>query len=1058
MNLPIRSLGCLVSAMGVGLCLRGDPGQLDPDFNHPEGSGATGPDGPVQAVLITSDDSIVIAGNFTKVGGQVSPVIARLTADGKPDPTFHSPFPTQGHQAVALAAAPGGRILVAGIFFGPNFEAFTKVTRLLSDGSVDPGFQVNGGLPSHPLSIAADVIGRVYLGCSADDASALIRLLPDGQQDLSFSSGYAKGVHAILPLSEWEVLVGGADGLARLNVFGIRDVLFNGIAGVPVYSMGQLDDGRLIVSGVFGKVGTTDRPGIASLIPTFFLLPDSASTYLDPGFNPTVNAQNPIDHILVLPDRSVVVAGGVTMTGATVSPHLVRYRSDGSQDNSFAEGGGSPDAPIFALGRQSTGAIIVGGAFTQWNSARRPYLARLMPVSPNPGFISLEYPGPVYEGTPAFRLTLRRDGGTQGVVSVQLSDLTPVSGDLHATNGLHYVFTPRRVQFADGQDIAFVDIPVIDDTLLGTYRDFSLGISDPRGGATVAEPITMNVRIFDNDFGVSLESADQVASEVAGTIDIRLVRQGAQGIPFSVEIETIPDTAREGIDYEPVRKRVDFAPDATSASARVRLLDDPFVDGSRTFRVRLRDPSGTNRLLAPSEGKVTIHDNERPGGIARTIRGSLVQGDFGISHLAGFHPLPDGSAVVILPGYRLGKILPDGTPDPSFNPAVINLAGASNNLVVALSVWDDGRILALGRTRFGSSSPLSRLLADGSRDPAFPTNITVGNQNGAFFPQPDGSFYVASTAITAGNVSKTGLARFHADGSIDTEFSPKVGPGTVNVLVVDTHGRIYIGGALSESPLDPWKEVTRLLPDGSPDPTYRATSQHFVGRSINAFLLAPDGSLYVGGIFSKFGESIRSGLIRLTPDGDLDAGFAAEIRGFEGKPNQGIRLLALQSDGRLLAVGQLNDWLGPIPFGPAELIRLMPDGSLDPTFDTGVIQTGFGFIGIGAMRVLRTGELLIQGALNSIDGVRWLEVVRLYLATPDAPSVPQFGRALIDTNRVVHLRLWTGGTGRFVVESSDDLGVWRPVSMFDSAPGVLEFTDTPPTGTTARFYRARSAP
>ncbi len=1042
-----RSASCpLAISLFVAFVTRlvaGD-GFLDPTFNPNRPGVPNGPDGAVLAMAVAPDDSILIVGNFRNVGSQASPGIARLKPDGTPDPTFHSPFPDPTHPSLsAITLASDGKIVVAGLYF---------VARLLADGSLDTTFKpAEGVAPYSPTSLAIDAEGRVLVGPSDLDPRVLVRSLPDGSIDSTFNPSQRTFVRAILPLPDGHVLVSGFRGLARLTESGAIDPAFPSTTDAPVYAMARLPDGRILIAGTFLRVGNVPRAGLARL------LPDGT---VDPDFDP--DSPFPVEHIVAMPDGSAVLTGTLDTRGQQIAGDIARCTDDGKRDQDYPGLQWKPNTPVLALGRQSSGAIVCGGDFTMWGPIPRWRLSRLNPGGfSRPGFISIKYDdttgATVFEGTPAAHATLSRTGGIDGPVSVWIADRP--SRNMPATNGVHYVFTPHRVEFADGQAAVAIDIPVIDDKIPDPFRGFELFLSEPLGGADFTWATSFAISIEDNDFGASLANPHPVASELSGSAEIQLVRHGAHGVPFAVDVEFIPGTARPGIDYQPLRTRVNFSADANSAQAVVRIFDNGIADVPRTFGVRLHDPIDANHVAEPSEGTVTIHDNESPGG----VDASFARPDTGKSFRA-FYPLPDGSGIAAV-GSGLIKLQPDFNVDAAFQPAFRSYTEASNHTTLAVAVWDDGRILTLEPYPRGAPSALLRLLADGSRDDAFPTNIVVGHHFTSLLPQGDGTFYVAADSIVVGKTNRGGLARFKPNGTLDTTFAPSVPNGSVNVLAVGASGKVYIAGTLSGDPGDPASYVARLLPDGKPDTGYHAIGKPIASgiasnRSvIYTMLLAPDGSVYLGGFFRKFGDARVPSLMRLRPDGDLDPSFVP--RGVPEFDTGGAVIdgLALQSNGRLVVGGRFHrDNGGPPEFRPvAPLARLFPDGLLDPSFDCGV----FGEYGthVVGMRILDDGELLAGGTFDSIDGAELPSIARLYLEPPRVSTrPPRISGVLTGTDGTVRLRLAAPVAGRFVLESSDTLGNWQTLSTHDLVPAVLELTDTPTVGTATRFYRLHSAP
>ncbi len=188
--------------------------------------------------------------------------------------------------------------------------------------------------------------------------------------------------------------------------------------------------------------------------------------------------------------------------------------------------------------------------------------------------------------------------------------------------------------------------------------------------------------------------------------------------------------------------------------------------------------------------------------------------------------LPDGKIVLAGTwenGWVVARLSADGALDPTFNPAG-SPAGTrtvalgddyADNPYAVVTVADAGSTdLVVGGTgastpgapgRFDQDFALVRLNADGSNDPAFGIGGVVRTDVGgdldridALTVQPDGRLVAAGHGGTAGGVANLTVARYLADGSLDTTFA---GDGTQTVP-----------GAVDQN--DPWSGVG-LLSDGA---------------------------------------------------------------------------------------------------------------------------------------------------------------------------------------------------------------------------------------------------
>ena len=104
--------------------------------------------------LAPSSDGIYVAGNLTSVGTEVVSGIARLdAATGALDATFNAVCETEG-RVIAAKAQSDGSIVVGGNFYRIGNEYRSNLARIAPDGTVDPFWRPD---PDHPvLAVAID--------------------------------------------------------------------------------------------------------------------------------------------------------------------------------------------------------------------------------------------------------------------------------------------------------------------------------------------------------------------------------------------------------------------------------------------------------------------------------------------------------------------------------------------------------------------------------------------------------------------------------------------------------------------------------------------------------------------------------------------------------------------------------------------------------------------------------------------------------------------------------------------------------------------------------------
>ncbi|MFM9955339.1 MAG: hypothetical protein ACKVVO_14880 [Opitutaceae bacterium] len=236
----------------------------------------------------------------------------------------------------------------------------------------------------------------------------------------------------------------------------------------------------------------------------------------------------------------------------------------------------------------------------------------------------------------------------------------------------------------------------------------------------------------------------------------------------------------------------------------------------------------------------------------------------------------------------LARFGTDGKLDPTFAP---NLA--ANERVLALAPLADGRSIAIISTVTTSSiydprqdGKLTRLLADGRKDPAFTTLSVLSN--GSFSltltPTLDGRVLIWGGLTALGSRLSANLARLNPDGAVETSYSPWTGgaeitpttqpidPGSTVTIVPIVSARIVTAvapaadGSVVVSGIDPSRNrfLTRFLPNGSIDSRFAPTT---IGETNMPLVALPDGSVLAGNV----------NVTRYTPTGAIDRTYTARI-------------------------------------------------------------------------------------------------------------------------------------------------------------------------------------
>lgn len=561
----------------------------------------------------------------------------------------------------------------------------------------------------------------------------------------------------------------------------------------------------------------------------------------------------------------------------------------------------------------------------------------------------------VSEGARSVAVEVRRTGsvnlpGTVECVTVagtatELVDFTP------ATNLL---------AFAPGQEQQTVTIPILDDALGEGDETFGVSLRRPALGMALGADSSATVTIRDDDAWVALPATNIVVAEGSGSVDIPVRRGGDTNVALNVAFTTVPGTATAGDDFIPAAGILAFAPGQTEQVIRVAIRADGLVERDEQFTVTLDQPVGGG-IAPPGRVNVVIVDAERPGSLDPSFPGlpDLAQASHsaftidpeGRILLAGRFRMPGGSERMVLRRY-----LSNGSIDPAFAPAEFANTTTAEPGVAPARVFTvvldaAGRILVGGRFAAVDGTPrgnVVRLHPDGGVDGSFQAGAD-GYTMLALHPL--GKLLLSGAFHRVNGVPRPYLARLNDDGTLDPTFDPRPNADTLALgnCAVQTDGRILVSGLFWGFEGSANEYCARLNSDGSLDRSFRARPD----GSVQKIALLPDQRIFMAGGFT----TPRGGMARLQPDGSLDPTFDPGSL-LNAPINDFLRL----PDGRVLVSGMFTT------VGATRqnyLLRLNPDGSLDATFDSGFgPDDAAGFLAREA-----GGSVLVSGRFATINGL-----------------------------------------------------------------------------------------
>lgn len=307
-------------------------------------------------------------------------------------------------------------------------------------------------------------------------------------------------------------------------------------------------------------------------------------------------------------------------------------------------------------------------------------------------------------------------------------------------------------------------------------------------------------------------------------------------------------------------------------------------------------------------------------------------------------PLRSSSRSVIAFGlilFSLGWLLPSyvqaaaGDLDPTFGSggkvATDFFGNYDNGWAVAIQA--DGKIVAAGGVNRFSDTPyfgLARYNRDGSLDATFGSGgrvVTAVNAISLILSvalQSDGKIVAAGLTYNGPSIDFA-LARYNADGSLDTEF------GTGGKVTTDFFG-----------------EDDRIL----------------------SLLIQPDGRIVVGGYVGKRDNFFRSlstyAIVRYNSDGNLDVGFGSggKVLGDFNKPDA-FGDIGIQADGKIVMTGGTLLSTGESGYA---VRRYNTDGTIDTTFGSDGMAVSPNILGTTALVIQGDGRVVVGGTSVNITG------------------------------------------------------------------------------------------
>jgi uncharacterized delta-60 repeat protein len=665
-------------------------------------------------------------------------------------------------------------------------------------------------------------------------------------------------------------------------------------------------------------------------------------------------------------DGKVLIGGSFVTINGTPRIRLARLNPDGTLDAAFNP---APDFTVNAIVVQDDGKILVGGNFNNIDGQPRNALVRLLENGTlDPGFTS------------------SIDGGNPTVFAIKV-----LEGGKILVGGIFVsVGGQPRQRIARLNDDGTVDLSFTNPGSDATVRALAVQADGKilAGGSFTQMGGSARGNLARLNEDGSLDTGYNIATD-GDVHGIEIEPEGSaliHGFFNTIGGQAIPAIGRVGANgVVDASFDLDVTFPSLVTSVAVEPDGDIVLGGSFTFVASL----ARNRLARVSR------DGTPDPGFTPNLNGdvskAVLYDDGRILVTAAGSPF---SQINSLPRDRLARLYPDGSVDNGF-------AGEADDTVRAAVPRSDGTIMVAGafsELATVSQNVLGRVNANGIHDPGFDPD-TIAGASGAVncvAIQRDGKILVGGDFTMVGITGRNGIARFHADGTLDSGFDPGAN-GSVNAILVQPDGKILVAGEFTQIAGTTRGRIARLEADGSIDSTFINPN---ADDTVYSLALQADGSVLLGGDFTLVNGISRPFLARVDDLGVVDGSY-------NPTPDARVRTIALEAGGSAVVGG---DFATIQAASHPRLARISSTGTVDSTFNPNVVGTD-----VYSIVVQADGRMIVGGNLTTVNGSNRNVLFRLESGGAiDAGFNGDAGSAPADEVRGVFLqndgRILVGGT------------------------------------------------
>lgn len=688
------------------------------------------------------------------------------------------------------------------------------------------------------------IIGGDFTAYNGTSRNHIARLNADGSLDNSFNPGTGAyfTIRAISIQSDGKIIIGGdfttyngvsRNHIARINANGSLDYTFSPGTGANaiVRTISIQTDGKIVITGDFTAFNGWTRNYITRL---------NTDGSLDFSFIPGNGATNYIPASAIQNDGKIIIGGDFTSYNGTSRNRIARLKSTGSIDSTFNPGSGA-NGTVETVVVQNDGKIIIGGKFTTYNGTSSDHVARLN----TDGSLDLTFNSGLASIVHVYSTALQSDGKLLIGWNCFMSSENYYRVNRLNTNG------------------------TVDNTFKTGNTDYFIQNINIQ---SVGKILVTGSFIYYADKNVNFNSTNYITRlNDDGSLDGTFNPQtGANNSVYTTTFQSDKNIIiggkfsyyNDSVSYGITRVNYIGKPDGTFGRTGSDVLNSVFssavqndgkiiLGGKYFFDSKSKKIFGIARFN--SNGKMDETFNHGNGAISNVYSISIdttgkiiVGGDF-----TSFNSTTKN---------RIIRLNNDGTLDNTFNPGT-----GANRCIYSTAIQKDGKIIIAGEfISFNgvTINRIARLNSDGSRDNTFNPGTGVNNTIYSIAIQNDGKIIIGGNFSSVNGISKTHLARFNSDGSLDNTFNLGYGPNyLVYSVAIQNDGKIIIGGNFTQYNGTVRNYIAKLNSDGTLDNIFDPGAG--ANNAIRTVMIQSDAKIVIGGDFTSYNGTGRNRVARI---------------------------------------------------------------------------------------------------------------------------------------------------------------------------------------------------